>query len=468
MSSIKNLKEELYYWDIFPKVIPVGKEVEITIKPINLHWQIIDEENESDFLVEMLGTEDGEYENYPDRGNNKTVPVKAIGKGAFTIKYTFPKEQEYFLRLKRGSDNWRMVQLSVYAVNEDLVGRYPFVGDLHMHTRCSDGSQMPANVAANYRKHGYDFTVISDHGRYYPSLDAIESYKDLPLDFLIVPGEEVHIPLWGGLKNDIHIVNFGGGYSVNALVQESNHVLNVGDSVERRTYDFPNPPDSVTMEIHRSDILELAKTLDIPEGIEPYTYACCVWVFNHIRAGGGLGIYCHPYWLDNMYQVPETLNDYILTTQPFDAFEVLGGERYYEQNGFQTQKYYEMRARGYDFPIVGSTDSHNSISTSPGAYVASTMVFSPANETKAIIDSVKAKYTVAIDGISEEFRLVGDFRLSKYACFLLKNFFPLHDELCFEEGRAMHDYINDDEDAETIIRLIAPRMKKQREKYFGF
>ncbi len=463
-----NLKNELNYWDIFPKVIPVGKEVEITVKPINRHWNIINADNEADYSVEMLGTEDGEIGLYPDRENNKKVSVKAIGNGAFTLRYTFPSEQEYFLRVKKQTDGWQMVQLSVYAVAEDLCGRYPFVGDLHMHSRCSDGSQMPEIVAANYRRHGYDFTVISDHGRYYPSLDAIAYYKDLGLDYLIVPGEEVHLPYWGEKGNDVHIVNFGGGYSVNALVKESSHVNDVGDSVERRTHDFPNPPDSVTMEIHRSDILALAETLDIPEGIESYSYAACVWIFNHIRAGGGLGIYCHPYWISNLYQVPETLNDYILKTQPFDAFEVLGGERYYEQNGLQTLKYYDLRSKGYDFPIVGSTDSHNSLETSPGAYVASTMVFSPANRTADIIDSVKAKYSVAIDGISEEFRLVGDFRLSKYACFLLKNFFPLHDELCFEEGRAMREYVNGDEDAEAVLRLIAPRMEKQRRKYFAW
>ena len=175
--NMSNKKEELYYWDIFPKVIPVGREVEITLKPINKHWQIVTEENENAYFVEIIGLEDGTYELYPARENNKTVPVKAIGKGAFTIKYTFPKEEEFYIRLKRASDNWRAVQLSVYAIGEDLCGRYPFVGDLHMHTRCSDGSQMPENVAANYRRHGYDFTVISDHGRYYPSLDAINAYN---------------------------------------------------------------------------------------------------------------------------------------------------------------------------------------------------------------------------------------------------------------------------------------------------
>jgi len=166
--------------------------------------------------------------------------------------------------------------------------------------------------------------------------------------------------------------------------------------------------------------------------------------------------------------VPENLTDYMLRTHPFDAFEVLGGESYYEQNGLQTHKYYEILAKGYDkFPIVGSTDSHSSVNND-NAYVASTMVFSPANERVAIIDSIKNFYSIAIDGISKEYRLVGDFRLAKYANFLLKNYFPLHDDLCYEEGRAMKDYACGVEGAKETLEFISGRVQKQREKYFAF
>ena len=71
-------------------------------------------------------------------------------------------------------------------------------------------------------------------------------------------------------------------------------------------------------------------------------------VHLRIKKAGGLGIFCHPYWLSNVHQVPENITDYMLKTHPFDAFEVLGGENYYEQNGLQTHKYYEVLAKGYD------------------------------------------------------------------------------------------------------------------------
>lgn len=459
------MKTELHYYDVFPKVFPAGKEVEITVKPLGIHAEIIKDSKAVTLYV--LGLEDGYIRDWPDRGNNKTADYEILEGNVIRFKYTFPKEQQYFLRFVDNETNKRLLQLCVYALDEDLCGRYPFVGDLHMHTCRSDGRQDPVIVSANYRKHGYDFMVISDHHRYYPSLDAIEAYKDVPIEFNIVPGEEVHMPDGNGVINDIHIVNFGGNYSVNALIETEDHCVEVGTAKERRSFNGFDCPDTMTEEDYYETIKEFAKTLDIPDGIEKNTYASCVWIFNHIKKAGGLGIFCHPYWISNVFQIPETFMDYMLETAPFDAFEVLGGENYYEHNGFQTHKYYEMRAKGYDFPIVGSTDSHSSVNNE-NAYLASTMVFSPVNEKDALIASIKDKYSIAIDGISKEFRLVGDLRLAKYACFLLKEFFPLHDDLCYEEGRAMKDYVCGVEGGKETLEFISGRMKKQREKYFAF
>ena len=79
---------------------------------------------------------------------------------------------------------------------------------------------------------------------------------------------------------------------------------------------------------------------------------------------------------------------------------------------------------------------------------------------------------VAVDTIDEHFRLVGDSRLVRYGCFLLKHFFPRHDELCYEEGRLMKQFARgtreEKEDAARTLCAISGRMKKQREKYFDF
>lgn len=457
------MKTVLYDYDVYPKVFPVGKEVTVTIRPLGAHAAFREPDR---MTLNIFGLDDGVPRYYELSANGQAVPFVCGEDGCIRFTHAFASEQRYLLRLLDRETGKKLHEFCVYAVDEDLCGRYPFVGDLHVHTCRSDGKQAPAIVCADYRKHGYDFMVISDHRRYYPSLEAIAAYKDAPIELCIVPGEEVHMPNRPGFINDVHIVSFGGRYSVNALVDDV-QIAEVGDAAEKRSYEGFPCPEVRSYEAFREEILALAETLNIPEDVEKFCYACCYWVFEQIRKAEGLGIFAHPYWVNDVYHVPERVLRYIFQQQPFDAFEVLGGEAYYEQNGFQTLRYYDLRAKGKDFPIVGSTDSHSSVNND-NAYLASTMVFARENERAALIEAVKSKYSVAIDGRSAEYRLVGDFRLARYACFLLEEFFPLHDEMCFEEGRAMKDYACGEEDAKDVLAVLSGRMKRQREKYFAF
>ena len=446
------MKKELHYYDIFPKVFIINEEAHITIKPLGSHAAFAEK-----VTVNVHSMIHGNPVKYPDRNNITTYELTPDADGSLRFSHVFTEESEYCIRILQ--ENKPAVSLSIYALEEDMRGRYPYRGDLHMHTNRSDGQQEPAIVAANYRKAGYDFTVISDHHRYYPSLEATDAYKDVPIEMNIVIGEEVHLP-----GNDIHIVNFGSKYSVNGLLETS---FQSKESSRRAVID--NPPAVLTEEQYRAEVNALAETLNIPEGIEKFTYAACVWIFNHIRNGEGLGIYAHPYWiLPEGYQVPETLSEYITATHPFDAYEVLGGERYYQHNGFQTIRYYEDKAKGINYPIVGSTDSHSSlIEHNPGALIASTFVFAKENERAALISAIKDCYTVALDTISAEYRMVGDLRLVKYARFLMDDFTPLHDDLCYEEGRLMKAYVIGEEGAAEALNFIHGRMKKLYEKYFA-
>ncbi len=164
-------------------------------------------------------------------------------------------------------------------------------------------------------------------------------------------------------------------------------------------------------------------------------------------------------------QIPEEITDYMLKTKPFDAFELFGGENYYEQNGFQTAKYYETRENGIRYPVVGSSDSHQQ-NDNFNAYDGKTIVFSPENERKALIASIKDFYTVVVD--CAQLRMAGDFRFIKYGAFLLKHYFPIHDEYCYEEGRAMKAYVTGEENAEALLRFLYGRTEKLRKKYFRF
>ncbi len=457
----------LHNFDLYPKVFRIGQETEIHIRPLGGREVI---KPNTEIRLEICGLDGGDPDDFPASSYFRYTTAQANEKGELSFSWAFPEEQEYFIRLV-DETNRTYLEFSVFAVNDDLVGRYPYIGDLHMHTTLSDGRQVPEVVAANYRQYGYDFTVISDHRRYYPSLRAIRAFKDVPIGMTIVPGEEVHMPDVNGVHNDVHIVNFGGEYSINQLV-EAVAVSEVGKAPETRAIRTDNIPDVMTQEAWADLIETKAAELSVPEKVDKIPAAMCKWIFDEIKKANGLGIFPHPRWRNNVNHVPNALCDWLFENHVFDAFEVLGGENYYEQNGFQTAMYYDYAAKGLRYPVVGSTDSHSSYESNDNAFICETIVFAPENERISLIDAIKGFYSVAVDTISREFRLVGERRFVEYGCFLLKNYFPLHDELCYEEGRLMKQYVTgtpaEREEAAATLSAISGRVDRLLKKYFAF
>jgi hypothetical protein len=459
---------ELYDYDIFPKVVPSGKESTITIQPLGAHVAF----TQSAYALLLCPLDEGKSANYPERKNNISLPVKPNAQGNITFTFTFFGEQEFLLRLC--GENFYL-ELSVFTLFEDLVGRYPYKGDLHTHSVGSDGKQAAEIVAANMRKCGYDFIAVTDHFRYAPSLDAIAALKDCPTDMVVFPGEEVHLPGDGTPQhiNAVHIINFGGDYSVNGLVADEE-----GNALppERRAR-IPNPPPVLSRPAYYTAVDALAEEIDWPEdcprGSERYTYASCKWIFDHIRRANGLGVLCHPYRLTYVLEVPPSLVDYMMETHPFDAFEVVGGKKDHEQNSWQVAQYHNDRARGRVYPVVGSSDSHSSV-MNPYARCCHTLVFAPDCTRDAVVSSIKSYYSIAVDngtnpaGTPGVPSYIGTLRFVRYATFLEKYYFPLHDELCFEEGRAMKDWLCGVPGAEEILRVLRGRTQTQRKKYFAF
>ena len=458
--------DDLRNFDVFPKILIKDKKTTVHIRPTGGRKVF---EPGTEYRVLVCGLETGTPRDYPATGDFKEISVKCKDDGSFDIDYTFTREQMYFLRFVNDEDR-TIKQFPVYCIDKDLQGRWPLRGDLHMHTTCSDGNQIPEVVCANYRNHGLDFMVISDHRRYYPSIEAIEFYKDVPNGLTIIPGEEIHMPRVFGQTSDFHIVNFGGEYSINALT-EGAHIEERGTDKNKRSI-YGECPESLPLNEWEAKMKALSEEIVVPEDVDAVPAAVCKWIFDEIRKANGLGIFAHPTWISNVYHVPNAFVDFITENRFFDAFEVLGGENYFEHNGFQTVKYYEDKAKGINYPIVGSTDSHSSYPSNRNAFICSTIVFSPENERKAIIKSIKDYYSTAVDTISEEFRIVGDNRLVRYTCFLLKYYFPLHDEVCREEGRLMRQYAigteEEKKDALNVLSVIGNRVQKHREKYFDF
>ena len=81
-----------------------------------------------------------------------------------------------------------------------------YKGNIHTHTTESDGDASPARVVGWYRRHDYDFLVLSDHN-HLTLLDYGLSRRRRRLP-LMIPGEEVSVNLDGG-ATAIHVNAIG-------------------------------------------------------------------------------------------------------------------------------------------------------------------------------------------------------------------------------------------------------------------
>ena len=272
---------------------------------------------------------------------------------------------------------------------------------------------------------------------YLPSLKTIQAFEGVPVDLNIFPGEEVHLP-----NTMVHIVNFGGQESVN----------------------MGGPDDH---EPHTEEIKALVERLSpLPQGVDPMAYAECVWAFDRIRETGGLGIFCHPHWVTaKRYHPGMPLTNLLFETQPFDAYEVIGG---YgpdcDSNTLQAALYYEHVAAGKKIPVVGVTDTHTCDDEATDRFAwFYTIVFAPSCEYADLAGSIKDLYSVAMEHISHDRpRPVGPRRLVQFALFCEREIFPMHDELCLEEGRLMQSYAAGDDSA---VELLATMQGRTRQLY---
>ncbi len=423
--------------EIYPIVVNAGKQTEMTIRAIDRTFFEADSEYDAHILP-LLETAEGRAHEWGDKPYDR-VQLTRNG-NLFTFSYNFNREQEYYVRIYKRDDlecRHRIASLRIYAVDDDLYCRFPYKGDMHIHSNYSDGKEAPEIVCANYRRAGFDFMGLTDHGCHYSSLLAINAYAGVKLGMLLCKGEEVHPP-----RNHIHTVNFGGNESVNEYFRE-------------------NKAD------YEKEVAEIEAKLDLPDNVCKYAYASVVWAYNKIRECGGLAIFPHPYWLANVYHVDYHTTVELLKNKPFDAYELLGGLTH-EENHMQVALYNELRSQGYckDMPVIGSSDSHGTIG-SEIFNVTKTYVFAKDLTWESIRDAIVNGYCVAVEDSGDKANIHGKYRLVSFAQFLNEVYFPTHDEICFEEGRLMVEYANGCKDAETLLNLMSNRTKELLNKSYG-
>ncbi len=330
---------------------------------------------------------------------------------------------------------FRPIVFSVYSINDDLYGKKPFKGDLHIHSNGSDGIDSPLLVASQYRRLGYDFICLTDHWRQEPSNELVEKIKDVNTPFKVFPGEEVHVTY----GSTFHVVNFNGS-SANKNIQDDKETFN-------------------------KKIENIADTLtDIQDVNLRKSIATLKAMADEIKNAGGISIFPHPLWLiDGTLHLNPAVTEEVLKRKIFDVFEILGGTDV-QHNRLQEQLYLQCLKNGFDYPIVGSSDSHHTIYRIPFDR-AFTIAF--AKNSNEIPNAILNKYSVAVENFNDKI-VFGDLRLAKYAYFLINNYYVTHDDLCSSIGQAFNRYAFGEKEQNELIKLLENEVDKFDKQFFGY
>ena len=436
----------MFYYDVYPKVIPADEISVIRIRPRFAHACFAEN-------AEITVTHA-----FYDRTSPSREPEWKIEDGTLIVRDHFESEQEHSLQVVLSFENGkeRKMDFRVFSLLPDWYALRPFKGDIHIHSNKSDGLEDGRYVAARYRQAGFDFMALTDHRLYEPSVEVMEYWKDLNPDFKLFPGEEVHAP-----DNPVHIVNFGAKRSVNAMYRE----------VEEK---------------YRREVAEIIENMpDKEEGKNYFTVAASEWVFRRIQENDGLAVFCHPYWsIASGNYVSEWNNDEIIKRRKFDAYEAIGGfSRWqYHSNNLQVVRYYEELAKGNGFPVVGVSDSHggdafpfdlnragritNDSSDGDLFNWYYTIVLAEECELPFLISNIKKNNSLAVCAPSgERPEVFGSFRGVRYGIFLMREYFPQLRSFCAVEGMLMQHHLAG-EDSLEALKLLRGRTAAYRDMSF--
>ena len=420
----------------YPSVVRAGCETEVTVFPRDLS-RVFRPEREYELSVLALDDDSVSY-----REPLKMDHPFEISGGCMKFRHFFDREQEYSVRLRQkgGADT----TIAMYAVADDLFELRPLKGDLHTHSYYSDGQDGIPMTPADYREEGFDFFALTDHNRFFPSVMVNELYADVPLGMHMMTGEEVHTP-----GSTLHLVHAGGKHSV----------------AEKYIHD----PEKYEAEV---DAIE-AELTHIPEHYRRKA-ALAKWACDGIHAAGGIAIYAHPHWrprqsgLQMNYNVSHEFSEILFGMGILDAFELIGGIDSRLCN-MQLALWQEQVLKGNRVSVVGSSDSHEHDFENRYFARRFSIVFAKENTTEAILDAVRAGYSVACElpaSSGSDVRIFGDLRLVCFAHFLFDNYFNETWRLCIGEGILMRRFAEGEDVAAQLI-ACKDTVENHYKKFYG-
>ena len=362
------------------------------------------------------------------------VKLENQGNGLFTTDYDFTGEQRYSVTLYYNEKP--VAWLFVYSVEEDLSKLNCYKGDTHLHTNCSDGEGTPYEVVCAYRAIGCDFIVITDHHKYWPSIQARDEVSAVTKEFTVLPGEEIHNMNMGYF----HLVNIGASKSINEIIETDDAYV-------------------------QAQVDKILKERDLSGMSCPRRVAYRIFVANEIRKHGGVAVLPHPFWNIGEYQTSPEEMMYHFRNNDYDVLEVLASCDN-EDNGSDLQELLraELLYEGCKVPVCGASDAHQALTRRRASElfgIQFTLVF--AKSPEEIPEALKDERGVAVRKREDRFyHTVGRYRYAKYARFLMREFYPEYIKLTEVHSSAMAA-----KDTKAIKDAEAA-IKEFKTKFFAF
>ncbi len=448
---IQNLNPAFCDYEIFPQVARLGVPTAFTARGCGMETALRPGGEYALFVIGQEENNSARLLTFSDWLQYDKIPVTADADGRLLFTYTFRREQIHTLRLGRQNEagEWKaLADLRVFAAADDLYERTPLRGNTHCHVCTSvDGSEDPFLAAAMYRKAGFDYLAITDHHLIDGSVIAKKAAEDVPTDLALYYGEEVHVP-----DAYIHAVNVGAMFP--------------GEMGLDRWY-HENEAQC------RAEVQAIADAAaGLPEGVEPMDYAWRKWIADQIHARGGVAILAHPFWVWDAHNTRDDVFRYFAKEKVYDAAEVLHGqEPGCTDANLQLAFWNDLRAEGIYISPLGVDDAHRrnfNWDYDSSFNEAYTLIFAKDASFAGFAEAVKSGYTAAVEGYEKApLHVIATYRFTKYAVFLLEQYFPQHDELCFEEGRLMRDAYLGDEEAKALLRRLSGRARRFADRFFG-
>jgi histidinol phosphatase-like PHP family hydrolase len=331
-----------------------------------------------------------------------------------------------------------------FCVDEILHGLKPLKGDLHMHTTFSDGNRSPLAMALASIEKGMDFLAITDHDNYAGYQNALQKVVQNELDIILIPGEEVSVGI-GDTK-----LSKGNGHMLS---------LNAKEGVHEMRQD---------REIYENELQKIASNLkDLDENIDPLHYARNIWAIRAIKNAGGVAVLCHPNWIyyDKKYHLHQPIFKQMLKEKLIDGIEVFGDVDGLDECNTLSQLELLNQCKMDDFFLLGNSDSHDS---DVGIGERFSIIFASEHSNDGVVNSLKDKKCVAVQKrIEGNFGLLGTPEFAHYANFLLKNYFPQHDNYRNRLAKLYSDSILNQEDLSSKITAQVSKLDNYKNQFFG-